>query len=142
MSMLRAILLILTVMLSFDNIRAQHQLNVQVELNRPDAGGMLRVALCPSKASFDAEKGCTVRDVPATGGTVNLTFAGLAEGDHAVKVFHDVNGNGVLDTNWMGIPKEPYGFGNDAMGTFGPPTWEQAKVAVRGPTLTRVRMRG
>ena len=51
--------------------------------------------------------------------------------------------NSILDTNWMGIPKEPYGFSNDAMGTFGPPSFQQAsfKVGV-GTNAVRIRMKG
>lgn len=41
---------------------------------------------------------------------------------YAVKAFHDVNGNKKLDTNFFGVPTEPYGFSNNARGTFGPPS--------------------
>lgn len=124
-------------------VPAQQVLVVEVTLNRPDAGGVLRVALCSSKNAFDKEQGCTLAEAAARGPVVTLRFNDVAPGDHALKVFHDVNANGTLDTNWMGIPKEPYGFSNDAMGTFGPPSWEQARFPVReGRTTARVKMRG
>ena len=31
-------------------------------------------------------------------------------GNYVISGYHDVNGNGKLDFNMMGIPKEPYGF--------------------------------
>jgi uncharacterized protein (DUF2141 family) len=31
-----------------------------------------------------------------------------------------------LDTNFLGIPKEQFGFSNDARGTLGPPDFESA----------------
>ena len=34
----------------------------------------------------------------------------LPTGDYAITVFHDVNNNNDLDTNGIGIPKEPFGF--------------------------------
>ena len=37
------------------------------------------------------------------------TFLGVAPGDYAVSVFHDENGNGKLDTNFIGMPKEGEG---------------------------------
>jgi uncharacterized protein (DUF2141 family) len=40
---------------------------------------------------------------------------------------HDVNKNGELDKNALGIPKEGFGFSNDAAGTFGPPGFDKAK---------------
>jgi len=46
----------------------------------------------------------------------------------AISVIHDVNGNGKLDTNLFRIPKEPYGFTNNAGTTFGPPKFEAAAI--------------
>ena len=36
----------------------------------------------------------------------------LAPGEYAFCVYHDINSNGELDTNLVGIPKEPFGFSN------------------------------
>jgi uncharacterized protein (DUF2141 family) len=54
-------------------------------------------------------------------------FEGVPYGEYAVKVFHDENGNEKLDTNFVGMPKEKFGFSNDARGRFGPPSYEQAR---------------
>jgi uncharacterized protein (DUF2141 family) len=50
-------------------------------------------------------------------------------GEYAVAAFLDMNGNGKQDRNFLGIPKEPYGFSNDARGTVGPAKWRDAKFA-------------
>jgi uncharacterized protein (DUF2141 family) len=49
----------------------------------------------------------------------------LSPGRYAFRYFHDENDNEKLDTNWMGIPKEGFGFSNNALGTFGPPAFEK-----------------
>jgi uncharacterized protein (DUF2141 family) len=122
---------------------AQSALEVEVVLNKPKAGGKVRVALCPGKEAYGTEVGCTVRTVDATTGTLRVSFTDAPKGDLGIKVFHDVNGNGKLDTNWMGIPTEPYGFGNSAPATFGPPSFEKAAVRFNGErTITRVTMVG
>jgi uncharacterized protein (DUF2141 family) len=36
----------------------------------------------------------------------------LPEGEYVVSVFQDINGNGKLDSNFFGIPKEPVGITN------------------------------
>ena len=54
-------------------------------------------------------------------------FENLPPGDYAIAAFQDVNENGVLDKNALGIPTEPYGFSNDARGWFGPPSWQAAR---------------
>jgi uncharacterized protein (DUF2141 family) len=50
-------------------------------------------------------------------------------GSYSITLFHDVNDNRNLDTNFLGIPKEPYGFSNDAKAPFGPPSFDAATVS-------------
>ena len=57
----------------------------------------------------------------------------VPHGDYGIAVFHDENGNGKNDRNFLGIPKEPYGFSNNARRKFGPPAWNEAKFAVSSP---------
>ena len=45
---------------------------------------------------------------------------------YAIRMYHDVNDNGELDTNLMGIPSEPFAFSNNAQGRFGPAAWDDA----------------
>ncbi|MFP3472496.1 DUF2141 domain-containing protein, partial [Micrococcus sp. SIMBA_144] len=53
-------------------------------------------------------------------------FKNLETGVYAVSAFHDVDGDGVMRKNLFGIPKDLYGFSNDARGTFSAPTFESA----------------
>jgi uncharacterized protein (DUF2141 family) len=61
---------------------------------------------------------------------VTIVFKGLKKGEYAFSFFHDVNSNGKLDNNFLGIPKEPYGFSNEQKGRFGPPKFEKVKFTV------------
>ncbi|WP_157532813.1 DUF2141 domain-containing protein [Moritella dasanensis] len=47
-----------------------------------------------------------------------------------INVFHDINMNGELDTNWIGIPNEPVGITNNVKGRFGPPEYADAEVKI------------
>jgi uncharacterized protein (DUF2141 family) len=70
------------------------------------------------------------------------TFSGVAPGDYAVSVFEDENGNGKLDRNFMGIPKEGVGASNDAAGKFGPPKFDDARFRYKdGPTVLTIHIR-
>ena len=62
-------------------------------------------------------------------------FERIPFGDYGVKVYHDANANGKLDTNFMGIPKEAYGFSNNARGTFGPPKDDKIRFAFQEAIL-------
>ena len=55
---------------------------------------------------------------------LKLPLSGMA----AVAVFQDLDGNGVLTKNVVGLPMEPYGFSRNARATFGPPKFEAAAV--------------
>jgi len=53
-------------------------------------------------------------------------------GKYAVRYFHDENLNGEMDTNLIGIPKEGYGFSNNASGKFGPPPFKEWLFEITG----------
>ena len=55
---------------------------------------------------------------------------GVPFGDYGIAVFHDENGNEELDTNFLGIPKEAFGFSNNRSAMFGPPSWKKSKFAL------------
>ena len=56
-----------------------------------------------------------------------VTFKDIPKGFYAVSSFHDENDNKKMDTNFLGIPKEPTGMSNDAKGFMGPPKYKDAK---------------
>ena len=121
---------------------AQAELKVEVILNKPDAGGKLLLALCPSAQAYKTEKGCSTKSVDADARTVSCTFEGINPGTYAIKVFHDVNSNGELDTSWIGWPQEPYGFSNDAPVNTGPPPFKLAAIEVKeGKQTEHIRLR-
>lgn len=121
---------------------AQIDLNVEVMLSEPEAGGVLRLALCPGKEAYDSEQGCRALSVPANDRTVRCSFSDVKPGTYAVKVFHDINSDGELNTSWIGWPQEPYGFSNDAPVNAGPPSFRLAAITVGDkPMTTRIRLR-
>ena len=50
----------------------------------------------------------------------------LPDGIYAIGLYVDSNKNEKLDTNFLGIPTEQFGFSNNAKGRFGPPSFESA----------------
>jgi uncharacterized protein (DUF2141 family) len=69
-------------------------------------------------------------------GQVRLVFKGLAAGQYAATAFHDLDSNGKLNANLMGLPTEPYGFSNNARGNFGPPAFKDAVITLGEQDLT------
>ena len=56
-----------------------------------------------------------------------VIFKNLPKGVYAISSFHDINDNKKMDTNFIGIPKEPIGMSNNAKGFMGPPKYKDSK---------------
>lgn len=79
--------------------------------NIPGAKGSLLIGLYDSEASFTADPMPVSPKIPLTSADdVNTTIEGLKPGTYAIAVIQDLNGNGELDRNFLGMPKEPLAF--------------------------------
>jgi uncharacterized protein (DUF2141 family) len=88
--------------------------------------GNLMVALYNSEANYKGQGNpVKVASIPALSEKVSYTFDNLDSGTYAIKLYHDANNNGKMDTNMFGIPKEGYGFSNN-VGKFGEPDFADA----------------
>ncbi|MAD96680.1 MAG: hypothetical protein CMB99_05060 [Flavobacteriaceae bacterium] len=111
-----------------------YTLTIEIEGIKKQSGNVL-VLLSNSEKSFlkDGEG----RTLKVKGNTVTANYK-VAKGEYAFSFFHDKNSNGKLDTNFMGIPKESYGFSNNAKGFMGPPSYQKAKFSITGDTKVTV----
>jgi len=107
-----------------------------VEFRNSD--GKLYASLFDSKKGFPGKPEKAVRKAVGTisNKTARIEFKGIPFGVYAVSVAHDENGNGKIDTNFLGIPKEGVGASNDAKGTLGPPKFKDAKFNLNKPNQT------
>ena len=55
-----------------------------------------------------------------------------------IRFFHDENQDKELDTNILGIPREGFGFSNDAMGKLGPKDFKEWLFDVSDDTTIRM----
>ena len=103
--------------------------------------GRIMVALFDSQAGYDEGRSVRQAVVDVAAGQRTADFDGLPDGDYAVRAFHDVNGDGRMNTNPFGMPTEPYAFSNNARGTMGPAKWDQARFAAAGATAQTVSIK-
>jgi uncharacterized protein (DUF2141 family) len=94
-------------------------------------------------AVFDSETGwrgaaqaVRLARIDAASNVVTTTFQGLPPGTYAIKLYQDLNADGALGLNFLGIPTEPYGFSNNAPVRFGPPSWAAARFTASTPTVS------
>ncbi|MEQ9308486.1 MAG: DUF2141 domain-containing protein [Balneolaceae bacterium] len=92
--------------------------------------GEIRIAVFNSEDKYTKEPVYAIV-LPVNETQVQWVVPELPFGEYAIAVYHDKNRNGKLDTNLLGIPKESYGFSNNARGRFGPASWKEAKFEIQ-----------
>lgn len=102
--------------------------------------GAVMVALY-DEATYTGGRPVRAARIDVAAGERTVTFEGLPAGDYGVKAFHDVNGDGNMNTNPFGMPIEPYAFSNNAVGNMGPAGWDRARFEVSGPTAQTISIR-
>ena len=121
--------------------------NLKINILNLEKPGFLYLSICKDEAGFketveneSKEESCVVlvKEIDLQNTKINNV---LPYGEYAVTLFVDFNGNKKLDKNFLGIPKEQYGFSNNVMGRMSPPTFDQAKFAIAGPTTQNIILR-
>jgi uncharacterized protein (DUF2141 family) len=120
---------------------AAHAGELKLELEgKGMTGNQIRVAIYSAKASeqFPSDdkfyRGVVV---DAAGDRLSVVIADLPPGTYAVAVYADDNRNGKQDKNFLGVPKEIYGFSNEARGMFGPPDFAAAAFDIGENAVTK-----
>ena len=103
--------------------------------------GKVFIAVYDKKENFlkDTEKSLKTKVVIENKKAI-AQFKGLKKGEYAVSFFHDENDNNKMDTKIFGIPKEPYGFSNNATGFMGPPKFEDAKFLLDSNKTIQIKV--
>jgi len=120
-----------TILLILTTVQTSVASTLEIHLeNVSEKGGNVMVALFGNEDNW-LKKGNYSLKKKATSPETIVVFKNIPSGKYAVTVFQDENSNKSLDLGVMGIPKEPYGFSNNAPTHFGPPLWEKAVFEVK-----------
>lgn len=106
------------------------ELRLRISGIKQGKGDML-VAVFNKEDGFPSETTKAVallRAVPENG-CAELIIKSLPSGRYAVAFFQDTNRDGVLNTNFIGMPKEGYGVSNNAFNAFSAPTYKEASFS-------------
>lgn len=119
------VLLIILGWLNLPNLdKAQLVLEVK---GSHECNGTVWFTICDNESEFEDEHGGKLHSATIANGRMRVIMDDMVPGFYAIKLFVDKNHNSVLDQGLFGIPKEPYGFSNNAIGAFGPPKFEEAR---------------
>jgi uncharacterized protein (DUF2141 family) len=90
--------------------------------------GEVLISVSNSRNNYESEDPAFVSaKAKIENGQAEYIFEAMPFGEYAIKLFHDENTDGELDSNFLGIPTEDYAFSNNASGTFGPAVYDDAK---------------
>lgn len=103
-------------------------LTIEVTATKYNVGHIL-IALYDQEKNY-MKKSYKNTEAKVENGKAFIEFTNLEKGEYAFSLFHDVNDNKKLDSNFLGIPKEPYAFSNNKKGSFGPPKFEVVKFSL------------
>ena len=110
----------LTLNIEFTNIKKGHG-KLWIAIYRPDE----------KFAGKEKPEITRIMEIHAT--SPQHTKFDLKPGRYALAVYHDVNSNGMLDKNFAGIPKEPYGFSKNFRPRFSAPKFEDCAFVLKDP---------
>lgn len=103
-----------------------------------NSAGAVACALFESSEGFPTEfmKSATnIMMIKVQDTQARCDFLDIPPGTYALSVIHDENLDGKLATNWLGIPREGYGFSDDAKASMGAPSFESASFPYEGQNL-------
>jgi len=116
--------------------------SIEVKINGIENNdGVVMIGLYNSETEFpDFDKSFTGAAPEASKNGITHTFTDIPPGKYAIAVWHDEDYDKTLDKNFLGIPKENYGFSNNASGTFGPPDFKDAAFNVASGKTTLIEI--
>jgi uncharacterized protein (DUF2141 family) len=97
------------------------QLSLEVEITgiRNNKGEICLQLFSDNQKVISQQKGVIAEN------KCTFIFSNLKPGKYAIRYFHDENMSETLELNNLGIPKEGYGYSNNAAGHFGPPSFDK-----------------
>lgn len=118
---------ILAFLLVATNLHAQLTVSVK---NITSNKGKIYIAIYNSEKSYlHVSDAFATKIIDVDNKKASFTFLDLPFASYSIAVFYDTNNNEKLDKNFVGIPKEPYGFSNNVRGVFGAPSYNETNFS-------------
>jgi uncharacterized protein (DUF2141 family) len=120
------------------NILMAYSIDLKIK-NLKSTKGNLSIGLYQKAENFP-KRGQSDKKMVIKASEQNYKFTHLKQGVYAMAIYHDENGNGELDKNWVDYPTEAVGFSNNATIGFSAPSFEEAKFELQNDVTIIVNM--
>ncbi|OAV42923.1 hypothetical protein A3850_017015 [Lewinella sp. 4G2] len=130
-------------MIAVDPPRSQ-PLRLEVT-NVKEKTGMIWVGIYTGDDNFLIKEKAELVGVKVTAsGTTYIDLPALTIGqEYSLAIFHDVDNDGEMNRNWLGLPSEPWAFSGEAITRLRLPTFSETKFRMEEDletTTLRLRM--
>lgn len=104
------------------------QLEIEI-LGINEVRGKIQIAVYDDSEVFPKKgKAYRVERFSVTSTKMNVVLNNLPHNEYAIAVFHDINEDQECNLNFIGIPKEPYGFSNNIKPVLKAPSFELTSI--------------
>jgi uncharacterized protein (DUF2141 family) len=105
--------------------------------------GTVEIGLFNSKDRF-LEEGQAMKtlSIKVKNSSETVVIKDLPKGIYAVSMYHDENADGKLNSNFLGIPSEPYGFSNNFRPKFSAPTFKDCQFSLKSNHTLNIKLKG
>ena len=117
-------------------------IDTRIHFNTKKNKGQIGLMLVNGAVNFKKRKAFKASMIDVKNNKASILYYSIPKGEYAILAFHDLNSNGKLDRNFLGIPSEPYAFSNNVKGFLGlPAKYDRAKVNLLNSTEIKINLR-
>jgi uncharacterized protein (DUF2141 family) len=111
---------------------------ITLKITNIEKAGKIYVSFCTDAKQWSANGQYRFQFENPAKGTNQYAIPALPEGVYAIAIFQDLNGNGRLDNNMFGVPKEPFAFSNNVKPKLSAPSFSDCAFELKGsnPVIT------
>jgi uncharacterized protein (DUF2141 family) len=116
-------------------------IKINISNIKSDKGEIL-IALFNKADGFpeNADNAFQTAKLKAKKGLQSISMPNIADGRYALAIFHDENGDGKMNKNMLGIPKEGYGVSNNVKNLMSAPAFSEAVFTHNRETELSIRL--
>jgi uncharacterized protein (DUF2141 family) len=111
------------------SFRSNDEPTLILKINNVKKDGIFHISFCTTASEWTENGKYTFKFKAIKGQQNEFKINTLPKGNYSTALFLDLNGNGQLDANLFGIPKEPYGFSNNPSSRFSKPSFEECNFS-------------
>ena len=103
--------------------------------------GKIQIGLYNTKENFPKiGKEYKTFSIKVEAATFKYTIKNLPLGEYAIALYHDENSDGVCNSNFFGVPTEPYGFSNNIKPFLSAPSFNETKFSLAKDRVLSIKL--